>query len=579
MIFQERPINQESLKELVNVGTHPVLARLFASRGVKHSSELALELKHLIPPQQLMNCLVSAEYLADALQAKRALLIVADYDCDGATACAVGIRGLRELGKSLGVQVDFLVPNRFTMGYGLTPEVVDLAMSRLPRPEILITVDNGIASIAGVERAKELGVEVLVTDHHLPGDTLPEAACIVNPNQGECTFPSKALAGVGVMFYVLLALRAELRKRGVFTQENQPRLENLLDLVALGTVADVAGLDRNNRILVSAGIRRIRQGFCQPGVRALFDIAKRQTNTANTFDLGFGIGPRLNAAGRLADMSIGIRCLLSDNEEEAQALATELDRMNRERRVIEGNMQEKALENLADINVQVSHGICLKDESWHQGVIGILASRLKDRYHRPTLIFAPGDDSVSDAVPVLKGSGRSIQGFNLRDALDWISKKKPELILKFGGHAMAAGLTIPAEAFEEFSQAFEEIAALWLDEGLLNRRLIHDGPLNPEFMEPGLAQILTDEVWGQGFPQPVFMGDFEILKQSILKEKHLKLELRPILGDEYRGKPIQAIWFGHSETLPNHVGLAYRMVVDHFLGYPRTQLHIEAASV
>lgn len=576
MIFEERPLNQNAFNELIERGTHPVLAKLFASRGIASYDELAIELKHLLPPAQLTNCAQAATYLADAFEKKTPILIVADYDCDGATACAVGLRGLSELARPFGVSIDFLVPNRFSMGYGLTPEVVDLAASRSPKPGILVTVDNGIASIAGVDRANKLGIEVLVTDHHLPADELPAAAVIVNPNQSACHFPSKALAGVGVMFYVLLALRAELRQRGIFTVENQPKLENLLDLVALGTVADVASLDRNNRILVAAGIRRIRQGNCQPGIKALFDIANRQTNSANAFDLGFAIGPRLNAAGRLADMTLGIRCLISNDSNEAQRLAAELDRMNRERRSIEGAMQETALDNLVDMDVDKLHGLCLQDASWHQGVIGILASRLKERYNRPVLIFAPGEETSVD-YPVLKGSGRSITGFHLRDALDWVSKKHPDIILKFGGHAMAAGLTIAADSFDVFSAAFEEIATAWLDENTLNRRLIHDGPLNPEHIEPELAQILTDQVWGQGFPQPIFKGNFEIKKQVLLKDKHLKLELMPINHPTAHGKPLQAIWFGHAAPLPNQVSLAYRLGVDHFLGYPRVQLYIEAA--
>jgi single-stranded-DNA-specific exonuclease len=578
MIFEQRKLNENAFDELVKAGTHPVLARLFASRGITGPHDTLLELKNLIPPTQLKNCASAAKYLADAFEKNTPILIVADYDCDGATACAVGIRGLTELGQSFNTKIDFLVPNRFTMGYGLTPEVVDLAASRLPKPGILLTVDNGIASIAGVDHANSLGINVLVTDHHLPGDTLPLATSIVNPSQPGCTFPSKALAGVGVMFYLLLALRAELRERGVFTNESQPKLESLLDLVALGTVADVASLDRNNRILVSAGLRRIRQGLAQPGIKALFNVANRDIPKANAFDLGFAVGPRLNAAGRLADMTLGIRCLITDDETEANRLAYELDRINRERRVIESDMQESALENLVDVDVQKIYGLCLTDPSWHQGVIGILASRLKERYHRPVLIFAEGEDGNSNE-PVLKGSGRSITGFHLRDALDWISKKHPDLILKFGGHAMAAGLTIPASGFELFNQTFNEIAQLWLDEASLNRRLVHDGALNPSEIEADLAQILSDQVWGQGFPQPVFMGTFEIAKQTLLKDKHLKLELFPANNTPNTGKPLPAIWFGRSESLPNVVNLAYRLGVDNFLGYPRTQLYIEAAEL
>ena len=578
MIFEQRKLNENALDELIKAGTHPVLARLFASRGIDGPQETLLELKNLIPPTQLKNCISAAKFLADAFEKNTPILIVADYDCDGATACAVGIRGLTALSKSFNTKIDFLVPNRFTMGYGLTPEVVDLAANRLPKPGILLTVDNGIASIAGVDHANSLGIQVLVTDHHLPSDTLPQAASIVNPNQPDCSFPSKALAGVGVMFYLLLALRAELRERGIFTNETQPKLESLLDLVALGTVADVASLDRNNRILVSGGLRRIRQGLAQPGIKALFNVANREIPKANAFDLGFAVGPRLNAAGRLADMTLGIRCLITDDETEANRLAYELDRINRERRVIESDMQESALENLVDVDVQKIYGLCLTDPTWHQGVIGILASRLKERYHRPVLIFAQGEDANTNE-PVLKGSGRSITGFHLRDALDWISKKHPDLIMKFGGHAMAAGLTIPASGFDLFNQTFNEIAQLWIDETSLNRRLVHDGALDSSEIDADLAQILSDQVWGQGFPQPVFMGTFEVAKQTLLKDKHLKLELFPANKTPKNGKPLQAIWFGRSESLPNTVKLAYRLGVDNFLGYPRAQLYIEAAEL
>ncbi len=578
MIFEARELNQNSFDDLINAGIHPVLARLYASRGVQGFPDTLLELKSLIPPNQLKNCISAAKLVVDAFENQTPMLIVADYDCDGATACAVGIRGLRELGNSFKPKIDFLVPNRFTMGYGLTPEVVDLAANLNPKPGLLITVDNGIASITGIDHANKLGINVLVTDHHLPGDTLPNAISIVNPNQPDCTFPSKALAGVGVMFYLLLAIRAELRERGIFTLETQPKLESLLDLVALGTVADVASLDKNNRILVSGGLRRIRQGQAQPGIKALFNVSNRDIAKANAFDLGFVVGPRLNAAGRLADMTLGIRCLITDDETEANRLAYELDRINRERRAIEGDMQASALENLVNVDTSSIYGLCLTDESWHQGVIGILASRLKEKYHRPVLIFANGSDANTD-IPVLKGSGRSITGFHLRDALDWISKKHPDLILKFGGHAMAAGLTIPTARFAEFNEIFNEIAKLWLDESTMNRRLIHDGELAVDEIEADVAQLISDQVWGQGFPQPVFFGNFEIIKQTLLKDKHLKLELLPINRPSNLNKPFQAIWFGHSEPLPEVVKLAYRLGVDNFLGYPRTQLFIEAAQL
>jgi single-stranded-DNA-specific exonuclease len=575
MQLVERNTSSNSAEELIAHGIHPILAKLWATRGIQSFDQTSLELKHLIPPQNLKNCSASAVYLADALANQKNILIIADYDCDGATACAVGILGLEQLGKTYGTKIHFLVPNRFTMGYGLTPEVVDLAAQQTPKPDILITVDNGIASIAGVARANELGMEVIVTDHHLPADELPSAKLIINPNQPECTFSSKALAGVGVIFYILLALRAELRHRGLFDQETQPRLETLLDFVALGTVADVASLDRNNRILVSAGVRRMRNGQMHPGIQALFEASGRDYQKSNTFDLGFGLGPRLNAAGRLADMTLGIKCLISQDLFEARKYAKELDTMNRERREIEGSMQETALINLADISTGDTYSLCMFDTSWHQGVIGILASRLKDKYHRPVIVFAPGEETSPSGSLVLKGSGRSISGFHLRDAIDYISKKNPEMILKFGGHAMAAGLSIEQTHLASFQQAFESIAKDWIDEDTLLRKLVHDGELPYEMINAQLAEHLSSEIWGQGFPEPIFTGKFKVIKQSLLKEKHLKLELQALDGE--MKKNILGIWFGHTELLPPQTHLAYRLLVDHYLGYPRAQVHIEAA--
>ncbi len=570
----ERKYSEQDAQALREKGVHPVLSKLFAARGIQSAEELSLDLKNLIPPAQLKNCIDAAQYLAQAIQHGKRLLIVADYDCDGATACAVGMRGLKALGAPWNIQVDYFVPNRFTLGYGLTPEVVDLAAQRAQRPDILITVDNGIASLAGVERAHQLGMEVLVTDHHLPADTLPKAAWIVNPNQPDCTFPSKALAGVGVMFYLLIALRSILREQGAFTADNQPRLENLLDLVALGTVADVASLDRNNRVLVSNGVKRIKHGLMQPGIQALYLAAGRDPHKANTSDLGFTLGPRLNAAGRLSDMSLGIRCLLTDSHEEALQLAHELDRMNRERRTIEAGMQETALASLVDIQVGEQATVCLAHPDWHQGVIGIVASRLKEKFHRPTIIFAPGDET---GEKVFKGSGRSISGFHLRDALDVISKKYPDMILKFGGHAMAAGLTIRASEFDLFKETFESIARELMTEETLQRQLAHDGFLSPEFIEPEFGTLLSNETWGQGFPAPVFYGEFEVISQSLLQGKHLKLQLKALKENgSSDSKTLNGIWFSRAQTLPNRSKLAYRLVTDHFQGVARAQLHIEA---
>ena len=577
-LFSQRPFLERTATWLHQSGLHPLLARLYAARGLQSPEELSLDLKQLLSPADLKNCLSTASLLADILEKKEPMLIVADYDCDGATACTVGVRGLRMLG-GLDTPIQFLVPNRFTMGYGLTPEVVELAAQQNPKPKYLITVDNGIASEAGVDRAHELGMEVIVTDHHLPGDHLPRAIAIVNPNQPGCSFPSKALAGVGVMFYVLVALRAELRKRGKFTNETQPKLENLLDLVALGTVADVAQLDRNNRVLVSNGLKRIRTGISQHGIQALFQAALRDPRKANTFDLGFAIGPRLNAAGRLADMTLGIRLLLTDNAGEALDLAHELDRINRERRVIETGMQETALSHLAEDQLAGTlaqrTSICLWNPEWHQGVVGIVASRLKERFNRPAIVFAPADGSTGEE---LRGSGRSITGFHLRDALDLVSKRKPGLILKFGGHAMAAGLTIRKGDFEKFDACFQEVANELLTDELLERRHAHDGALELSEFTPEIGDLLADEIWGQGFPQPVFYGEFEITQQSLMKEKHLRLMLRPLgkNGLNHFNKPLTGVWFNRTQSLPAKAKLAYRLVTDRYQGQARVQLMIEA---
>ena len=575
-VFRQRAYSVEAASSLSNSGLHPMLARLYAGRGVSNPDQLALELKHLISPTQLSQCLKTASILADALAAKTPMLVVADYDCDGATACTVAVRGLRLLG-GFNANIHFLVPNRFTMGYGLTPEVVDLAATQTPKPAILITVDNGIASSDGVERARELGMEVIVTDHHLPGEQIPDALAIVNPNQTGCSFPSKALAGVGVVFYLLIALRAELRQRGIFALDTQPKIENLLDLVALGTVADVAQLDYNNRILVANGLRRMRQGIGQPGISALFSVAGRDIRKATAGDLGFAIGPRLNAAGRLADMTLGIQLLLADDADEALRIAQELDRINRERRVIEGGMQEEALGHLAgeqlDGLMAARSALCLWNANWHQGVVGIVASRLKERFNRPAIVFAPAD--TADASPQLRGSGRSITGFHLRDALDLVSKREPGLILKFGGHAMAAGLTIDQSNFARFDACFQEVADELLDDALLARQYIHDGSLLPEELTAEIGDLLAEELWGQGFPQPVFYGEFDVVSQTLIKEKHLRLQLKP-LGSQPGDKPIGGIWFNHTQTLPARAYLAYRLVADRFGGQTRVQLMIEA---
>ncbi|WP_019140656.1 single-stranded-DNA-specific exonuclease RecJ [Noviherbaspirillum massiliense] len=539
-------------------GVHPVLARLYAARGLADAQDLASELNALAAPSGLLHVDAAASFLADAISAGKKMVVVADYDADGATACAVALRGLR----ALGAQVDFIVPNRFEYGYGLTPEIVDLT-AREKSPDIIVTVDNGIASIDGVAEANRRGIEVVVTDHHLPADTLPAARVIVNPNQPACGFPSKNLAGVGVMFYVLLALRAEMRRRGVFDAQTQPKLDVLLDLVALGTVADVVKLDANNRILVAQGLKRMRAGRMHAGIAALFRAAGREARRATPFDLGFALGPRLNAAGRLADMSLGIECLTTDDEGRAWVIAQQLDAINRERRDIEAGMQDTALALLDRFSPQDKATISVFDESWHQGVIGIVASRLKEKFYRPTITFAPAGDGL------IKGSGRSIAGFHLRDALDLVSKQAPALIEKFGGHAMAAGLTIRADAFEAFEAAFEVVGKTWLTQSQLERVIETDGALEDAYFTPQFIELMDAQVWGQGFPPPVFCDEFRVLNQRILKERHLKLLL------EKDGRRYDAIWFGHVDNLPERALVAYRLDANEFNGVTRVQLLVE----
>jgi single-stranded-DNA-specific exonuclease len=541
-------------------GIHPVLARVYAARGLSDPRELASDLAALVPPGALRQIDAAATYLADAIAAGKKMTIVADYDCDGATACATALRGL----WAMGAKVDYIVPNRFEYGYGLTPEIVELT-ARQTAPDIIITVDNGIASIDGVAAAKARGIDVVVTDHHLPGEALPDARVIVNPNQPECGFPSKHLAGVGVVFYVLLALRAELRRRGVFDAQTQPKLDNLLDLVALGTVADVVKLDTNNRILVAQGLKRMRAGRMHAGVAALFRVAGREARCASPFDLGFALGPRLNAAGRLEDMSLGIECLITDDEGRAWAIAQQLNDINLKRREIEADMQGTALLHLDDFNPAHASTIAVFDDGWHQGVIGIVASRLKEKFYRPTITFAPAGDGW------IKGSGRSIPGFHLRDALDLVSKKVPGLIDKFGGHAMAAGLSIRADHFDTFADAFEAVGRAWLTEAQLERIVETDGPLEDDFYSTQFIELLDGQVWGQGFAPPVFCDEFRVVSQRILKDKHLKLLL------ERNGRRYDAIWFGHTDALGEKARVAFRLDANEYNGVTKVQLLVEHA--
>jgi len=553
---------------LEQAGVHPLLARLYAARGIASQEELDDSLARLLAPDSLLGARAAAVLLADAIAAGERIVVVADYDCDGATACAVALRGLALLGaqrETLG----YVVPDRKLHGYGLTPTIVDLAAQQ--RPAVLVTVDNGIASLEGVAHARTLGMKVLVTDHHLPalfedGVRLPAADVIVNPNQPGCGFESKSIAGVGVMFYVLLALRAELRARGAFEGREQPRLDALLDLVALGTVADVVRLDGNNRRLVAQGLKRIRSGRMHAGIAALFAAAARASERASAFDFGFALGPRLNAAGRMENMTLGIECLLCDDPVRARDLAQQLDTINRERREVEAGMREQAqamLEMLMPEGAPPA-ALAIYDPEFHEGVVGIVASRLKDRLHRPSFVFALGGDGL------LKGSGRSIPGFHLRDALDLVSKRHPGVLRKFGGHAMAAGATIAEEDFDTFEAAFAQVALEWIAPELLARRLATDGPLDAQWFAAETVHALQREVWGQAFEAPVFCDTVEIVSQRLVGERHLKLAVR------VAGAVRDAIWFGREEPVPERARMAYRLSVDEYQGQQRVQMVVEA---
>ncbi|MEY2946947.1 MAG: Single-stranded-DNA-specific exonuclease RecJ [Pseudomonadota bacterium] len=554
---------------LEQAGVHPLLSRLFAARGIQSADELDDGLAKLLPPHTLKGTEAAAILLADAIAAHKRLCIVADYDCDGATACAVGLRGLRMLGAQ---HVSYIVPDRVVDGYGLTAPIAQRVHQA--GADLLITVDNGIASMEGVAQAQTLGLQVLVTDHHLPAAALPSADVIVNPNQPGCSFESKALAGVGVMFYVLLALRAELRKRDLFTAETQPKLDALLPLVALGTVADVVKLDNNNRRLVAQGLKRIRSGAMPTGMLALFKAAGRDARVATTFDFGFALGPRINAAGRLSDMTLGIECLSTDDASRADELARQLDSINRERRDIEGDMRQQAMEiaeSLMDDSEEPPPAICVFDPDFHEGVVGIVASRIKDKFHRPCFVFAastaPGKEHE------LKGSGRSIPGFHLRDALDLMVKKHPHLLLRFGGHAMAAGCTIEEEHLELFEACFMEVAAQLLSPATLQRKLETDGPLDAQYRRVEFVDVMHKEVWGQGFAPPVFSDEVDVVSQRLVGEKHLALKLK------HQGQPVDGIWFGRIEPLPARVKLAYRLDVDEWQGQKRVRFMVEAAEL
>ena len=562
-----RDIPPRSVWTLEQAGVHPLLARLYAARGVTSTSELDDALGKLLPPSTMKGLPEAAKLLADAIAADKRLCVVADYDCDGATACAVALRGLKLLGAK---HVAYIVPDRIVDGYGLTAPISQRVKDS--GADVLITVDNGIASMDGVAHAKNLGLLVLVTDHHLPASELPDADVIVNPNQPGCEFASKSIAGVGVMFYTLLALRSELRSRGVFDAATQPKLDTLLPLVALGTVADVVKLDANNRRLVAQGLKRVRAQVLPAGLASLFVAAGRNASVATTFDFGFALGPRINAAGRLSDMTLGIECLLTDDPARADELAKMLDGINRERREIEGDMREQAFaiaESLFDEGEEPPPAICVFDPDFHEGVVGIVASRIKDKLHRPTFVFAAS--AAEGKEHELKGSGRSIPGFHLRDALDLVAKRYPGAILRFGGHAMAAGCTVAEEFFDDFEQGLNEVAQEWLDAATLTRRLDTDGPLKPEYLRVELVDTLHKEVWGQGFAAPTFSEEVEVVSQRLVGEKHLALKLK------HQGQPVDGIWFSHTEPLPAKVTLAFRLDADEWNGVRRVRFLVEGA--
>lgn len=564
MKFITRDLPPRAAWALEQAGVHPLLARLYAGRGVSDAKELNPSLSQLLPPAGMKGMADAARLLADAIAQQQKICIVADYDCDGATACAVALRGLALLGAQ---HLNFIVPDRVVDGYGLTPSISQRV--HITGAQLLITVDNGIASVEGVAEAQLLGLQVLVTDHHLPGPAIPAAEAVVNPNQPGCSFESKCIAGVGVMFYVLLALRAELRARGVFNKDTEPRLDGLLPLVALGTVADVVKLDANNRRLVAQGLLRMRRGQLPAGMSALFQVAGREAAQAISQDMGFALGPRINAAGRLSDMRLGIECLRTDDATLALQLAQQLDAINRERRTLETGMREQALliaESLMDGEDEPPPALCVYDEEFHEGVVGIVAGRLKDLHYRPCFVFAA---SESEGQAVLKGSGRSIPGFHLRDALDAVVKLHPGLLLRFGGHAMAAGCTLLEDDLATFEVALQHIATQWLDAATLAQSLETDGPLAAADLRPDVAIELQNQVWGQGFAAPLFHDRVEVISQRIVGEKHLSLKLK------LHGQAIDGIWFGHTEPLPAYAELAYRLVLDSWQGQRKLKLHVE----
>ena len=558
--FVTRPYDPTAANVLATAGYLPPVARALSARGIRSPEDLNEAWSGMLPPNLLTGIDRAAERLLAARNRGERVTIVADYDCDGATACAVGIRGL----SALGLSVDYFVPDRVRHGYGLTAAIVDLLAARPNPPQVILTVDNGISSADAVRHAATLGIDVVITDHHLPADDTPPAVAIVNPNQRGCGFPSKSLAGVGVIFYVLLALRARLRDEGAFTAQTQPRLNELVDLVALGTVADVVKLDKNNRILVSQGLKRIREGRTHPGIAALFNVARCSMGNASARDFGFRIGPRINAAGRLATMEYGIECLLTDDPDRARHYAEALNQINQERRELEEEMQHAADLAVAAADIEHVHALSLLDDSFNEGVVGLVASRIKEKVHRPTVAFA------RTAEGELKGSGRSIPGIHLRDMLDLVSKTEPGLILRFGGHAMAAGLTIQEKDYDRFARAFEAVVAEHADPAVFERNVLIDGGLAPDEISERLCQTLEHGIWGQGFEAPLFANDFRVVRQTVLKDAHLKLSL------ELGGQRFEGIFFRRNAPLLTASRLAYRPTINEFNGRRLIQLLVEA---
>ena len=558
--FVTRPYDPTAANVLTTAGYLPPVARALSARGIRSPEDLNEAWSGMLPPNLLTGIDRAAERLLAARNRGEHVTIVADYDCDGATACAVGIRGL----SALGLSVDYFVPDRVRHGYGLTAAIVDLLAARPNPPQVILTVDNGISSADAVRHAASLGIDVVITDHHLPADDTPPAVAIVNPNQRGCGFPSKSLAGVGVIFYVLLALRARLRDEGAFTAQTQPRLNELVDLVALGTVADVVKLDKNNRILVSQGLKRIREGRTHPGIAALFNVARCSMGNASARDFGFRIGPRINAAGRLATMEYGIECLLTDDPDRARHYAEALNQINQERRELEEEMQHAADLAVAAADIEHVHALSLLDDSFNEGVVGLVASRIKEKVHRPTVAFA------RTAEGELKGSGRSIPGIHLRDMLDLVSKTEPGLILRFGGHAMAAGLTIQEKDYDRFARAFEAVVDEHADPAVFERNVLIDGGLAPDEISERLCQTLEHGIWGQGFDAPLFANDFRVVRQTVLKDAHLKLSL------ELGGQRFEGIFFRRNAPLLTASRLAYRPTINEFNGRRLIQLLVEA---